>query len=237
MSMLIEQLKAVSKNNPRENEKSRKVVVDMVYALIENKIKQISITDFVFTNKEALSVIPRLKESPWKQRLYQHAKKINEIIVCNLMTWEHEQEELLVLQIDYQSFLLQKQGYRSSTPPRIYYKKNDHINKVNLSSWKYSNLGATIYTIHGFIGGDLGKCPDVLISAGPVGSGKFIYFVQMHFDVNSKKWKPIWQTGFAHVVDVNFSANNDGLDIIYLADKFSGITKKIHYSLKMGIDK
>ena len=67
-----------------------------------------------------------------------------------------------------------------------------------------------------------------------MGSGNFIYFVQMHFIDESNSWAEVWETGFGNVVDVEFLDKDGELNITYLKNKFSKEKDASKFKLRWG---
>lgn len=219
-----------------DDEKRRKQIVKNTYSWIKQLFGNTSGEKAVNSAREIFPSISDHVNIPWEHRLRSRFEHKDKILRANKLSWETHQDDLLLVQIDYLSFLYRKKGYILSAPPQIYLKKNRSNNVISfdLTTWKYAGLNPTIYTIHGFAHHDGVVCPDVLVSAGPVGSGNHVYLVQMHYNKLAQCWEKVWEFGAGHVVNVEYPENNGELTITYLVDKWRGDKETVFFHLKWG---
>lgn len=219
-----------------EENKRRKLIVNDIYSWIRHEFVVSSGKKAVTSSRKTFPLISDQRDIQWKKRSHFRYKNIDKTLLIDELSWKTQEDDLLITQIDYMTFLLDKK-YMRSAPPQIFLKKklSDKIIIYDLNDWKYSGLGSTFYTVHGFVHRDGVVCPDVLISMGPVGSGSFVYFVQMHYDNLMQHWVKVWEFWHSYIINVEYPDKNGKLSATYIVDKYKGNeTNTIFFQLKWG---
>ncbi|MBA4148848.1 MAG: hypothetical protein H0X66_12100 [Verrucomicrobia bacterium] len=156
----------------------------------------------------------------WDDRLaFQNTNTSPKIAAAS---WISKDKEVLILRLDIPDNMLRTPSYMVSGPPFLMAKHSKTISSYSWPDPGFSTTAASMRSFHGFIfSTDRSEWPDVLYSEGPVGSGNFVYLVQLHYRKEQQTWVPVWQYNRAHVSDVEFKNPNE-IRVSYYADKFLG---------------
>ncbi len=206
-----------------KEEKKRRQIVKNVYSLIKHEFtSSTKATSAVKQFKKSIPSMPERRKTTWKERLSSRFEVKDTQFVINTMSWKSMQYDLLVVQIDYTSYLYRETGHPASAAPMICLKSTDSAKVIfaDLSTWLKSGFLPSTYTINGLIHQNGVECPDVLISTGPTGSGYFVYFYQMHYDKLDRQWKMVWKDKRAYITNVEYPKDNGEIFVSYIIDKY-----------------
>jgi len=177
------------------------------------------------TGKDILEVLA--KEMPvstnestlnWSQRLNDQNHGQNPRIVA--IQWSNGTKEVLGIRIDSVENESRYPGYFVSALPFLLARDGTNVSIYFLEDSRYKFLGANAYTFQGLVKQNKpGEFPDILLTAGPVGSGGYVYWIQLHPDVN-QGWKLSWEYSCPYVSNIDYRPEANTLIVEYHPDRF-----------------
>jgi hypothetical protein len=113
--------------------------------------------------------------------------------------WTKDDRQLLAVRVDHRVFTEDRSDYLVSRPPIVIAKDRRGLTLGNFDDcsqpFRFGQdlLTWNVFTFHGFVHGPKGSWPDLLVSRGPEGSGRFVTPIQAHLVTGSPaEWRIVW---------------------------------------------
>lgn len=221
----------------------QQAIVASVYAAIDHEVSMrngAELAALLSSLPKEINVGAMVATVPDKARFQLSVPKpaASQVFVTSQL-WRSDTSFVLYFGVDYVSRILGAEGYVTSAPPLLLFRNGGKTIRFNFSSEKYADLdGMTV--MHMFVPGEREEAPDVVVSTGPVGSGNFIYFTQLHFDRIGQTWVKVWDdfvSGASSIrtihelQQIKARVDPDRTDPIY-----QNVTIRLHWGRKPQID-